>query len=48
LVVGLETRVDQAYESSIVDDRGNQAQVISAFNTDGFHPRLSPEVRVLL
>jgi len=28
LVVGLETRVNQAYESSIVDDRGNQAQVI--------------------
>ena len=28
LVVGLETRVDQADESSIVDARGNQAQVI--------------------
>ena len=28
LVVGLATRVDQAYESSIADDRSYQAQVI--------------------
>ena len=28
LVVGLETRVDQAHESSIIDDGGKQAQVI--------------------
>jgi hypothetical protein len=48
LVVGLETRVAQADTSSIVDARGNQAQVIDAFNMDGFHPRLSPAMRVLL
>ena len=43
-----KTSVDSAHESSIVDDGGNESQMISAVNTDYFHPRTSPEVCCVL
>jgi hypothetical protein len=48
LGIRCKTSVDEAHESEIVDDGGNKSQMISAFNTDRFHPRPSPAVCFVL